>query len=161
MRIISAFHILYPSKVAYYRHFGVVFDGSQHRPYYYYFCIPIIPHNALHIMKFPAKFKQHRYPSENPLTSDLYDQLLMINHHISLYSSWQCGLRMALHSGVIRGDRRLQRLFFFFLMSLSLHTWQENRKKLNEVLEWVHLLSIRIIKCRFTMNLQSYWVLSF
>lgn len=160
MRIISAFHILYPSKVAYYRHFGVVFDGPQHRPYYYYFCIPIILHNALHIMKVPAKFKQHLYPSENPLTSDLYDQLLMINHHTSLYSSWQCGLRMALHSGVIRGDRRLQRLVFFLC---HYHYIRDRRIEKNSIKfsEWVHLPSIRIRKCRFTMNLQSYWVLSF
>lgn len=41
----------------------------------------MILHIAHHIKKFLAKVKQQVDPSDNPLTSDLSNQLLMTDHY--------------------------------------------------------------------------------
>lgn len=41
----------------------------------------MIRYIAFQVMKFPARFKQQADPSDNPLTSDASNQLLMTDHY--------------------------------------------------------------------------------
>ena len=78
----------------------------------------MILHIAHHIMQFLAEVKQQVDPSDNPLTSDLSNQLLMTDHYAVSDSAawgWLCPLWSLAGGRIMQG-------FIYFLLSLSVHT---------------------------------------